>query len=207
MKSKQHTKTHPESGRAKTASPPAAPGTVVLQTGAQGGAGNTRTVDNTVVEGERYTYQAVRQTTAHVGGRTLVLQSTPSDPVQIAWRDVYPPPTPQQLTALGYATAAPASGSSSSGTETPGYAVDLIWQPVDDARVIGYMVTRQALKATGELDRAAQPLNTTPVKTPGFHDATAEPGKSYRYEVIAVDAKGNASAPATAQVDRQASQP
>ncbi len=206
-KAEQHTKTHMEPGRAKTSSP-AAPGTVILQTSAQGGAGSTQTIDNTVDEGVRYAYEAVRQTTAQVGGRTLVLQSAASDPVEIAWRDVYPPPAPQQLTALGYVTtAAAAAGTNLSGPQTPGYAVDLIWQPVDDPRVIGYLVTRQALEATGELEGTAQPLNVTPVKTPGFHDSTAEPGKSYRYRVVAVDAKGNRSTPAMAQVDRQSSQP
>ncbi|HEY0785677.1 MAG TPA: hypothetical protein VGD62_07375, partial [Acidobacteriaceae bacterium] len=51
-------------------------------------------------------------------------------------------------------------------------------------------------------DGPAEQLNAIPVKTPGFHDSTAQPARSYRYEVVAVDARGNVSAPATAQVSR-----
>ena len=175
------------------------PGTVWLQADAATRGAGGETIDNTIAEGVRYRYTAVRQITAKAGGRSLQLRSAVSEPVDIAWRDVYPPPAPQRLTALGYATGDTAAGGASP-QKPQGYAVDLIWEPVNDPRVTGYLVTRQALSPAGESVGAPQRLEPSPVKTPGFHDAGADPAVSYRYVVVAVDARGNMSAPATAVV-------
>ncbi len=159
-----------------------------------GNSNSAQTIDGTITEGVRYRYIAVRRIVAQVGGRSLELRSAPSSPAEIAWRDVYPPPTPQGLTAIGFAETSAAS------TSTAAYAVDLIWQPVVDLRVIGYKVTRVALSSTGDVQGAPEPLNKEPVSTPAFHDATAVPTQSYRYTVTAVDGKGNASTPAETTV-------
>lgn len=150
-------------------------------------------VDGTVEEGVPYRYSAVRVVTAHVGGRVLELRSKPSASVEVTWHDVYPPAAPTGLTALGY-TAPGANGAEGE------YAVDLVWQPVSDPRVSGYVVTRQRVDAAGAPVGSPDPLTGEPVQAPGFHDATAHAGESYRYTVTAVDAKGNVSAPATAIV-------
>ncbi len=175
-------------GRAGTADP----GTVWMQVGS-GRTEGGETIDGTVAEGVRYRYTAVRQITARVGGRSLVLRSAPSDPVEVTWRDVFPPPAPQQLTALGYA----------SGDDHAAYAVDLIWQPVNDPGVAGYLVTRLALDSSGKAEGVPARLNVAPVKVPGFHDLTADPARGYEYTVRAIDAKGHMSAAATAMVSSQ----
>ncbi len=168
------------------------PGVVWMQVAA-GGADPGQTIDGTVVAGVRYRYVAVRQVTARVGGRTLPLRSEPSDPAEITWRDVFPPRAPQELTALGYAT----------GDDHPVYAVDLIWQPVNDPGVAGYVVTRQALNSSGQPEGAPQTLTAAPVKTTGFHDQSAVPATAYEYTVVAIDTKGNVSPAATARVSAQ----
>ncbi len=158
---------------------------------AAGGQGVPEMVDGTVEEGARYRYTAVRSETVRVGGRTLEVRSAPSAGVEMVWRDVYPPAAPQGLTALGYAAGSEPGGASS-------YAVDLVWEPVSDPRVTGYVVVRQRLDAAGQAVGAVDRLSAEPVSTPGFHDASAKAGERYRYRVTAVDAKGNASSPAVA---------
>ncbi len=167
-------------------------GEVILQA-EPGNQNAAETMDATAVEGVRYRYDAVRRVKAQLGGRTLELRSAPSAPQEIVWRDVYPPPAPVRLTALGFATAAEAD-------RVQGYAVDLVWEPVDDRRVTGYLVQRTTLTANGSAAGMPERLTREPVVTPAFHDATASATASYRYEVNAVDAKGNTSPPATAEV-------
>ena len=168
-----------------------APGVVLLQA-EPGNLAAAQTLDGTAQEGFLYRYQAVRREVVHAGGRTLELRSEPSSAVEVTWRDAYPPPAPEGLTALGFVAPAPGGGSA--------YAVDLVWQPVDDRRVTGYAVRRVALSSTGAPQGGPVLLTAEPVITPAFHDGTALAGTAYRYEVIAVDAKGNSSAVAQATV-------
>ena len=160
-----------------------------------GNVGASQTLDGTVVEGVRYRYLAVRRTVAHVGGRTLELRSAPSSPVELTWRDIYPPARPEGLTAVGFE-----SGSGTGTQTTAAYAVDLIWQPVNDPRVTGYLVSRVPLTPEGAAAGATEPLTPQPVTTPAFHDTSALPNSTYRYLVTTVDARGNTSEPATAVV-------
>lgn len=170
------------------------PGVIWLQA-APGDRSSSRTMDTRVVDHATYQYLAVRRETVQIGGRTLELRSTPSAGVTIRWQDIYPPPVPTGLTALGYRVPA------SSKTEAPPaavpaqqpYAVDLIWQPVDDTRLAGYLVYRQPLSARGEPAGPRDRLTAQPISAPGFHDATALPGVSYRYGVTAMDPNGNES--------------
>ena len=150
-----------------------------------------RTLDATAAEGVHYRYAAVRRRVVQAGGRTLELRSAPSSPVEVVWRNVYPPLAPQDLTAVGFQGPDSPAGTSST------YAVDLVWQPVSDSGLAGYRVRRTALNPAGEPEGAPQELTATPVVIPAFHDAAAQPAVDYRYEVTAVDAKGNSSAPAT----------
>ena len=71
---------------------------------------------------------------------------------------------------------------------------------VQDLRVTGYLVWRTALGAGGLPEGKRAQLTLNPVSTPAFHDATAQASASYRYEVSAVDAKGNVSPAAKADV-------
>lgn len=152
-----------------------------------------RTIDNTALEGVTYRYAAVRRSLVRIGGHSLEMRSAPSTPVEQTWRDVYPPAQPQGLTAIGFAVPA-------TPDQPAGYAVDLVWQPVGDPRLTGYLVYRQSLHAAGEPEEARQRLTPQPVTTPGFHDASASAAGRYRYSVTAIDPKGNESEAIMAEV-------
>ncbi len=179
----------------KTADPP---GTVWLQA-APGNASAAATVDGTVAEAVPYRYCAVRRRIMPVGGHTLELRSAPSLVTNALWRDVYPPAAPRGLSALGYTDP----GTQRDGNDQQGkerYAVDLIWQPVEDTRLAGYLVYRQGLDTEGG-PRAKVRLTPQPVATPGFHDATALANRRYRYSVSAIDPKSNESGTADTVVE------
>lgn len=152
------------------------------------------TIDGTVEEGVPYRYTAVRRVQVQAGGRMLELRSAPSETLSTVWQDVYPPSAPEGLTAVGFTTPANAPGA----PET--YAVDLIWQPVRDPRLAGYLVFRTPLQADGTPAAAPQRLTPEPLPTPSFHDTGAVSAQRYRYEVRSVDGKGNISPPAQAEV-------
>lgn len=188
--------------KAAQASPPGkphatgkTPGQLVLQAD-PGNASAGATLDTGVQEGVPYSYTAMRREVVQMGGRRLELRSAPSTAVTVLWREVYPPAVPSGLAALGYAEPA----NTATQATAPGYAVDLIWQPVEDARLAGYLVYRQTLNAAGEPTGERERLTPQPVSTPGFHDATARPERQYRYSVTTIDPKGNESAAATAVV-------
>ncbi len=173
------------------------PGLVLLQA-APGNPSATETVDKEIVENKPYRYSATRRQIVQVGGRTLTLQSASSAEVTATWRDVYPPSSPLGLTALGYKAALPgkAYAEPGNGSGEPGrqqFAVDLVWQPVNDTRLSGYIVYRQTLDTAGRASGTRLRLTPEPVPTPGYHDATAQPGQRYRYSVAAIDPKGNES--------------
>lgn len=181
-------------------------GTVLLQA-APGAAAAAATIDNSIEPGVPYRYTAIRREQVQVGGRTLTLESRPSAEVAITWRDIYPPAAPSGLTALGYDLTAGGPQKSS------GYAVDLVWEPVEDGQLVGYLIYRQTLDAVQGAEpvqgqtpaqpaaAAAVQLTPEPVATPGFHDATALLGRRYRYSVVAVGSNGQRSRAITAVVE------
>jgi len=134
-------------------------------------------LDTSAAEGEPYRYMAERRKTVQLGGRTLEMRSEASVGVVYVLHDVYPPPVPTDLSGAAFADASGAT------------AVDLIWQPVEDAGLSGYNVYR----ATGEDAGRGKKLNDEAVRLPAFHDVLPGVGR-YRYSVTAVDAKGNESA-------------
>ena len=152
-------------------------------------------LDNSIQPGVPYLYTAVRRQQVQAGGRLLVLESEPSAAVAITWQDVYPPPPPTDLKAAGYEV--PAVG----GSGPAGYAIDLVWEPVEDSQLAGYLVFRQAVGEGGKEPGARLPLTSQPLRTPGFHDADASPQQRYLYSVVAVGANGQSSAAATTVVE------
>ena len=184
-------------GPRKTRAEASVPGLVTLQA-APGDPSASYTVDATAAEGVPYTYSAFRRQIVQLGGRTLELRSASSEPVAVTWRDIYPPAVPQGLTALGYKV--PASNRSTGAAEKTTFAVDLVWHPVNDARLAGYRVYRQTLNPSGTPVAARELLVASPVTTPGFHDSSASATGCYRYSVTAIDPKGNESAPAQTDV-------
>jgi hypothetical protein len=169
-------------------------------------------LDTSAAPNVPYRYTAVRRVAVSLGGpaggRLVELRSQPSAPIEFLLREVYAPQAPTGLTAVGYSTAASstAAGQPPAGdAPAQGYAVDLIWQPIDAAGLIvplaGYNVYREAVSAAGQPPRAPGPkrrLNAQPVALPAFRDATADLTLAYRYSVTAVDSRGNESAAATA---------
>ena len=202
----------PRSGaRTKKTAPPfqrssrprsSAAGPQLLQA-APGDPSAARTVDAGVDEGVTYRYTAARQVVVKLEGRTLQLRSAPSETAEATWRDVYPPAAPTGLVALGYNVA---KTDRTAPEGVPGvFAVDLVWQPVEDQRLQGYIVYRQEIGAAGQTSGLRVKLTPEPVVTPGFHDSTAKASKGYRYTVTAIDPRGNESGAAEANVDPAAS--
>jgi hypothetical protein len=150
------------------------------------------TLDASAAENTEYRYVAVRRRMEEIGGRKVELRSAESQAAEITWLNRFPPAAPEGLSAAPFA-------------ENGGFAVDLVWDPVvpaaSEARVKGYMVTRQAVDASGSAVGQAERLGM--VELPAFHDAAAKAGVGYRYTVQAVSAKGVEGAAATVVVPAQ----
>lgn len=97
-------------------------------------------------------------------------QSNPSKELAVTHADTFPPEVPASVTAL----AGPTS-------------IDVSWSRSPDADLKGYYVYRST--NGGDFVRQGDLTNV-----PTFNDHNVEHGKSYRYEITAVDQKGNESA-------------
>ncbi len=224
VKSSSHLNAQPKAQPKAAAQPaasgkPARPNVVWLRANApeasRGQAGNDnsqQTLDTSIQPGSTYRYAAERRLTLHLPATgsgqkssstekaslaavAIRLRSAPSTPVVFTLRQIFPPPPPTGLTAAAYFNPTP-SGTPSS------FAVDLIWQPIDATGLMtplaGYNVYRQRLDASLHPVGALRRLNTSPLPTPAFHDATADPALPYRYAVSAIDIQGNESSSVTA---------
>jgi len=144
-----------------------------------------KVLDATALPNVAYRYTAERSIKVQVGGRELEMRSAPTLPVDFTLREIYASSAPTGLTAVGFAT------------DTSPFAVDLIWQPVNETAVMGYNVYRQPIDSQGAPLGPRTRINVAKATLPGFHDATAQAGTRYRYEVTAVDGHGNESTAAT----------
>jgi hypothetical protein len=106
------------------------------------------------------------------------VESDPSSPVSVTFKDLVPPPVPTGLTAL---------------VETAG--VRLVWDPVDAPDLAGYKVYRT--EGTGiEQLRPTGTIPLTPIQlvtATNYRDTSVSRGISYYYEVVSVDKTGNES--------------
>lgn len=165
-----------------------------------------RTLDTTALPGTLYRYSAQRRVKLQLADRSIELRSTLSAPVNLTLQEVYPPLAPTGLTAVGFFDNPP---SESTDTKVP-FAVDLIWQPVDDTGLIaglaGYNVYREPIDPVGKPTAARMQLNTRPIPLPSYHDTTANSTTRYRYSVTAIDAKGNESPAVTVLLETSAAQ-
>ncbi len=153
-----------------------------------------RTLDTTALPDVPYSYTAQRRITLQLGGHAIELRSSISPPISFILHEIYPPLEPTGLTAVGFFASEAASSPRT-------YAVDLILQPVDDtgllAGLAGYNIYREPVDAANTPITARTRLNAAPIRTPAFHDTTADPATRYRYSVSAIDSKGNESSTAT----------
>jgi hypothetical protein len=105
----------------------------------------------------------------------LMIESDPTRPECVTFKDTFPPAAPQGLTAVA-----------SEG------AISLIWEPSNEKDLEGYLVLRGAAPG-GNL----QPITPAVIHETTFHDAVP-PGAHYVYAIEAVDKAGNISRPSTA---------
>jgi fibronectin type 3 domain-containing protein len=148
----------------------------------EAGANSGHALDKNIRFGRSYEYRAQRVAHVTVDGKTLELDGEISAPVRIAALDQFPPAVPTDLAAV--ATVG------ENGAET---AIDLSWQPVTDADLVGYIVYRREAGRGGEA--AWQRISPAgPLLPPAFHDNQVEPGHTYRYAVSALSQNGHESA-------------
>jgi hypothetical protein len=147
-------------------------------------------LDRSVESGATYSYVAQRVRTVNVAGHALRIVGAASAPATLTYRDVFPPTAPQGLEAV------PEGGFASVAGQTPVLSIDLSWEPSAEGNVSGYNVYRSG--SEGQFVR----LNSLPVTTPAYRDATVRAGTGYRYRVTVVDIHGNESAP-SAEVEEQ----
>jgi hypothetical protein len=140
-----------------------------------------RVLDISALPDIAYRYTALRRIKVQVGGRELEMRSDESAPANFILREIYAPDAPTGLTAVGFAT------------ESSPFAVDLIWQPVNEIAVMGYNIYRQTIDAQGAPLGSRTRINSTKTNLPAFHDTTANANSRYRYEVTAIDGHGNES--------------
>jgi len=146
------------------------------------GADADETMDTSAAEDVPYRYTALRRRIIQLDQQKIELRSSASPPVEIAWRNLFPPPAPTGLTAAPF-------------RENGAFAVDLVWNPVDEVGLRGYVVIRR------QEGISEQQLTPQPIPLPAYHDATAKPGIRYQYEVQAIGAKGVHSASAVVIVE------
>ena len=140
-----------------------APGSFALH----GTAGTTRYEDTQFRFGQKYFY--VVRTLAQYGADTV--ESESSAPVEVAARDLFPPPTPANLIVVAGAGR-----------------VDLTWDASAAPDLTGYFVYRSAESGTGY-----ERLRPEALRALSFADTSAQAGTRYYYVVTAVDAEGNES--------------
>ena len=103
----------------------------------------------------------------------IPIESAPSPPVCVTPVDKFPPAAPKMLVSV-------ASGS----------AVSLIWEAGTEVDLGGYLVLRG--EAPGD---TLAPLTTAPISDAAYVDTSVRRGRTYAYEVVAVDKVGNQSGP------------
>jgi len=121
-----------------------------------------------------YTYMLQRIAKLTFGGKSVEVESAPSESITINARDVFPPAVPEGLQAVA---------------DPEGHAIDLSWQPDTEADLAGYSVYRREAGSNAAPVR----ISAQGQAAPSYRDVTAQPGHSYAYSVSAIDHDGNES--------------
>ncbi len=130
-------------------------------------------IDTTALFNQRYRYVVERVASLDFSGRSIEIQGLPSEAIEVATTDIFPPAVPQGLVAVADA----ATG-----------AIDLSWTPDSDSDLAGYRVYRRDVQGSLPAQRVA----SVGVET-SFRDTAAQPEHAYAYSVSAVDQSGNES--------------
>ncbi|MFQ5664620.1 MAG: fibronectin type III domain-containing protein [Terriglobia bacterium] len=133
----------------------------------QGTAATARYEDTQLRFGARYFYRI--RTLAQFGADTV--ESDNSVTVEVAARDLFPPPVPTNLIVVAGRNR-----------------IDLTWDASPAADLAGYYVYRSRQSGTGY-----ERLKPEPLPAQSFADTGVEAGTRYYYVVTAVDADGNES--------------
>lgn len=145
-------------------------------------------LDRSVIFNRRYRYVAVRVSSVKSGGKDLIVSSNSSSPVEISVKDVFPPATPMGLAAVPVSAA----------TNGEPAEIDLSWSGNVEPDFAQYLLYRRDETAGPEnhlSEVQIAPENAAvPVVSPAFRDIHVQPGHTYRYTIVAVDAMGNKSA-------------
>lgn len=116
--------------------------------------------------------------TAVASGGPPLIQSAPSEPARVTFRDLVPPPPPANVTAL---------------IETA--AVRLLWTAVEAPDLAGYRVYRtEGMGHVNIVDIGTIPMVGQPITENYFVDPGVNLGIAYKYAVTSVDTSGNESA-------------
>ena len=144
-------------------------------------------LDRSVIFNRHYRYVAVRVSSVESGGKDLFVSSSSSSPVEIEVKDVFPPSTPVGLAAVPVSAA----------TNGEPAEIDLSWSGNVEPDFAQYLLYRRD-ETDGPESHLSEvqiaPENAAvPVVSPAFRDIHVQPGHTYRYTIVAVDAAGNKS--------------
>jgi hypothetical protein len=123
-----------------------------------------------------YRYTARRVATFESGGHKVEVASTPSGPIVVNARDVFPPAVPAGLVTVA---------------NPEGHSIDLSWTPDQESDLAGYIVYRR------EAGSNAAPVRISPaqpITAPAFSDTSVKSGLRYAYSVSAIYKDHNESA-------------
>jgi hypothetical protein len=151
--------------------PPPAAQTLAVHT--QDGVDPGHVIDTSALSNQQYRYTLERVTTLALGGQSVEIQGSPSEPIPVLTKDTFPPAVPQGLVAVADSAAG---------------AIDLSWMPDSEPDLAAYRIYRRDLQG----DAQARQIASVGVET-SFRDTGVEAGHTYAYSVSAVDQTGNES--------------
>jgi hypothetical protein len=165
----------PEEVRRSPLAPSAPPATQTLVVHPRDGEDPGHAIDTSVLLNQRYRYVMERVATLELSGKSVEIESTPSEAIEVSTKDSFAPAVPQGLVAVA---------------DTAAGAIDLSWSPDTEADLASYRVYRRDLQGGS----AAQLIASVSVET-SFRDAEVKPEHTYAYSVSAIDQSGNESKP------------
>jgi fibronectin type 3 domain-containing protein len=151
--------------------PPPAAQALAVRT--QDGVDPGHAIDTSALSNQQYRYTLERVTTLALGGQSVEIQGSPSEPIPVLTKDAFPPAVPQGLVAVADSAAG---------------AIDLSWMPDSEPDLAAYHIYRRDLQG----DAPARQIASVGVET-SFRDTGVEARHTYAYSVSAVDQTGNES--------------